>query len=156
MLLNEIVTTKRPFFTTKSVRKVTRQNDASRECLIILTPEQFLKLANPGHDQDKEDNMNQILDSGEKLNEVPLLGVVTKPNGDVEVASNGNYHEGRHRTRALQQRGVTKFPVRIISLEWEGPAYRWGSTEKRPKLLIGYHGYSIPFPRTYPYKSKAY
>ena len=149
MLLSEI-----QYFDKKAYQYVTQQNSMSRETLIFITPEQFLKLAHPGHDSNKEQNVEKIIDSGEKLRETPLLGCETDNNGDLVVRGNGMDHEGRHRARALQKRGVKLIPVRIISSESGGPAFRWGSTERRPSKLIGFRGYSILFPKTFPHKSK--
>lgn len=140
-----------PYFSDKALEAAYRQNPMSRETVIYLTPEQFLKLAKPGHDDIKEQRVKALLDKGEKFNDVPLLGPETNKNGDL-VIENGEYHEGRHRVRALKDIGATKIPVRILSREnGDGPAYRWGQTERRPKKLTGYNGYTIDFPKTETY-----
>jgi hypothetical protein len=140
-----------PYFSERALEVAYRQNTMSRETVIHLTPEQFLKLARPGHDEIKEKRVKALLAQGEKFNEVPLLGPETNKDGDL-IIEEGSYHEGRHRVRALKEVGATQIPVRILSREGgEGSAYRWGQTERRPKKLIGYNNYTIDFPKTETY-----
>lgn len=127
------------------------QSPMSRETVIYITPEQFLKLAEEGYSSIKEERVKNLV-AEEKDLELPYLGCVTRKGGDLEVAYEGGDHEGRHRMRALQALGVKLIPVRIVSKEHgEGPAYRWGKTDRRPSRLFGHKGYSIPFPETHPY-----
>lgn len=134
------------YFEKLAIDKAYRQNDMSRETVITLKCSDFLRLATPGTDPEKEQTVKELLEEGMKFNSLPYLGVETKKNGDVEVASNGGDHEGRHRVRALLQLGVEELPIRLFSNETGGRSYRWRSTQDRPKLLYGYNGFHIPFP----------
>jgi hypothetical protein len=142
------------YFLQDALDRAFRQNTLSRETVIYMSPDQFLRLARPGFEQDKLDGVNEVLDSGKRLNEIPFLGVVTRDDGDVEVASEGRDHEGRHRMWAMKERKARLVPVRIISREHEGPAFRLGNTTRRPKWLYGF-GTKMEFPdiETYPTKT---
>ncbi len=136
------------FFNERAIDVAFRQNSASRETVVLMSPDQFLKLAAPGHSETKEEGVRLLIGQGIKFSDIPFLGAETNKDGDLEVVGNGNDHEGRHRVRALKELGEKQIPVRITSKEHgDGPCFRWGQTDKRPKKLIGYNGYSIPFPQ---------
>ena len=129
------------------------QNTLSRETVIYMSPSDFLKLASPGREQEKLDNVRSVLEQGHQLEDIPYLGVETDKDDNIYVANNGNDHEGRHRMMALQELNVSKVPVKIVSKPYgEGYAFRWGQTKRRPKTLTGYNGFKIKFPNieTYP------
>jgi hypothetical protein len=139
------------YFAPRAVQFAFNQNELSRETVIGLTPEQFLKLANPGFDMQKYKEVVDVLDSGDKFSDIPFLGVETLEDGDVKVSDNGADHEGRHRIRALEARGVTLVPVVVISRAGDYPTYRWGQTTNRPNYLFGHNGYAVKFPKTNPH-----
>jgi hypothetical protein len=145
-----IVIARHSYFNEQALQSALHQSPMSRECLIYLTPAQFLDLASPGFDSEKQKGVKELITKGISFSELPFIGVETLKDGNVIVGSNGRDHEGRHRARALL--GVLKMiPVRLISREFgEAPAYRWGKTDKRPEFLLG-HKIKIRFPKTLPY-----
>ena len=156
MKLFEIATANQNYFAPEALQRALQQSPKSRACVIWMTPDQFLKLATPGHNQYKEDEIERFLNAGELLNNIFYLGVETQQDGNLKVGGNGQSHEGRHRCRALLRRGVPKIPVLISDDEYgPGRTYRWGDTDQRPKTLSGYKRYTIPFPQTFPYAGEA-
>lgn len=138
------------YFDPELLKQALAQNPMSRTCLVYMTPEQFLNLTTPGMDKERQDIVDGLVAKGILFNELPYLGVVNTKDGNVEVAYDGEDHEGRHRARALLGK-VKAIPVRIVSKEGPYGSYRWGRTKERPKLLIG-NRTSIKFPKTLPYK----
>jgi hypothetical protein len=136
------------YFEEKAIKRAYTQNSMSRDTVITLKCVDFLGLASPGYDSAKDKTVAELLEQGIKFESLPFLEVETLSNGDVEVVSNGGAHEGRHRIRALLNLGVSELPIRLLSSErGEAPAYRWGSTSNRPKLLYGHNRYCVPFPK---------
>ena len=134
------------YFTEDALHQAFNQNEASRETVLFMTTENFLRLVRPGFDAVKESGVKSLLDQGIKFNSLPSLGVETDKRGDV-VCEEGRDHEGRHRVRALHELGVKVIPVIIYSKEGgRGPAYRWGKSIARPKQLIGYQWHAMSFP----------
>lgn len=148
----EWLETAKQYFDEKALTRAMHQNSLSRTALVELKCADFLRLASPGHDEIKEKTAKDLLQSRTRFESLPYLGVVTLENGDVSVVGNGGDHEGRHRAKALLNQGVTTIPVLLHNTEAGSSfAYRWGNTKRRPKLLIGYNAYSIPFPKIYQY-----
>lgn len=89
------------------------KNNLNREILIHMDPSVFLKLAKPGVDEIKMENIQALLDSGQKFSSLPTLSVNEKG----KVVS----HEGRHRARALLAKGIKNLPVRFLSsnIRWQ-------------------------------------
>ena len=136
------------YFNNNALHSAINQHPNSRAIAVWLSPTDFIKLARPGIDQDKRKAVKNLLNDGIKFDSIPFLGVETDKNGNVVVDGNGSNHEGRHRCRLLNNLEVKLVPVLIqSSAAGEGDCYRWGNTEKRPKKLIGYNGFSIDFPQ---------
>lgn len=116
------------------------QQPASRSTIVRLSPSDFLSLAEPGDDPEKDRRVGQILKEGKTFRSLPYLLV----NDLGKVIG----HEGRHRMRALAQLGVTSIPVILRST-----VVRWGQDQRQaPKMLIaqgkGRSGIAVPTPRS--------
>ena len=123
----------------------------SRETLVYLTPEQFLRMAEPvpsGAAPYKAERVAKALEEGSKFTDIPYL----------QLGEGGRVkgHEGRHRAMALMERGVQRIPVRIEAdnIRWseqrpnpEGARKAFDYVENLPEEMIGEDGVSrIPFP----------
>ncbi len=129
-------------------------NDRSRMTLTYMSPGDFLRVAESGQDDDKEATVNDLLDRGIKFRTVPVLIFIHDNKGHAKVVG----HEGRHRARALQTRGVTQMPVILKSESSgnKGPAIRWGSYNitNIPTVLRGETSGQIPMPQSVVYPPK--
>ncbi len=102
-----------------------RRSYKSRELLVYMSPDQFLRMAAPLPIEGKLsprsiDNiveLVQLMRGGTQMAEVPFLDI-----GDFGKIHG---HEGRHRANALRRLGYKKMPVRLRSLETYGPGIRW-------------------------------
>lgn len=123
------------YFDTEAVKRAYNQHPMSRETVVHMSPEKFLQLAHAITEPKphKEKTINEALNSGAKLSDLPYLSAVTDAKGNLLVDG----HEGRHRMMALIERGVKQVPVIIISGEGGEAPYRWGSTDKRPHTITG-------------------
>lgn len=151
--ISKIQNVDKKYFGERALEYAFGQNNLSRETVIYMSPSEFLKLASPGFDKEKMRDVNKLLADGIPFDEIPYFGVETDEYDNIYVASNGNDHEGRHRVMALRDLGISQIPVKIVSKPYgEGDAFRWGQTQRRPKTLSGYNGYTIKFPKieTYP------
>jgi 8-oxo-dGTP pyrophosphatase MutT (NUDIX family) len=105
----------------------------------------FLTMAKPGHDKDKENDVEELIDKGIKFESVPYL-YFDLDGKDAKVTG----HEGRHRARALQRRGFTTMPVELRGqIRWseQGDPKRFDYVEVWPTSLVSEDGHtSIPFP----------
>lgn len=98
-------------------------NYRSRRTVALISPKDFLALAEPGRSEDKEAGVRELIATGTRFSSLPLI--TFDNNGDGTGTVTG--HEGRHRSRALIARGVTLMPVVLNSAEQgRGPAIRWG------------------------------
>jgi len=99
----------------------------SRETLIVMSPENFLSLANEAkEDSEKLKPLQELREKGQKFGDVPFLEFVHDGEGKAKVTG----HEGRHRMMALQEVGVPLVPVMLLSGErGKGRAIRWGSQD---------------------------
>lgn len=110
------------FFTSKAFQ--VDQNFRSREMILYMHPQTFLKLADPIQEkersgsQKKTDGVKSVLTSGEKFDTLPYMRVDRSRGGIAKVVS----HDGRHRAMALNEIGVDSIPVRF-----ESENIRWGS-----------------------------
>jgi len=123
----------------------------SRERLTSIPIDAFLKLASPieGDDSDKIARVKKVIDSGGQFSSLPFLITGTDNNGDQEVLGDGEGHEGRHRAMALRDLGYTHIPVVLKSdIRWseQNDPKKLDYHEQWPANLVGYNGYSIPFP----------
>lgn len=135
-------------FDTASIRSNAVPANKSREKLIEMDIDDFLKMAKPLEEpaQFKLDPLWQSVSSGEKLHELPVLFVDSNRDGKATVDG----HEGRHRALTLKRLGYTSMPVilKMGGLRWseQNDSNRFDYYEKWPKTLKGESGKTIPFP----------
>ena len=132
-------------------------NKMSSDSLVYLTPEQFLRMAEPipgGVVPYKAERVAKALEEGAKFEDIPLLQITN--------AGRVRGHEGRHRAMALRDKGVQRIPVRIHAsdMRWNQQApisedlsfhqravREHEYVENLPEELVGEDGVSrIPFP----------
>jgi len=106
------------YFDPIALSMARNQDIGSRELLIDMTIDDFLKLAKKGYSISSEHCVECLLSKGLKFESVPYLGVGYH-SGDplgMQVKS----HEGRHRARALKKRGFKTMPVNIVHdyIQW--------------------------------------
>lgn len=75
--------------------------------VIHMHPEHFLSVARKGTDPDKAKTVDSLINSNTKFSDLPELHFTHSGNGDARVTG----HEGRHRARALLDKGITNMPV---------------------------------------------
>lgn len=90
----------------------------SRVALTWMHPLDFLAVAAPGHAPEKEARVQGVLQEGRLFSSLPYLSLRGLPDNDAYAKVVG--HEGRHRARALLDRGYTQMPVllRHSTLRW--------------------------------------
>lgn len=125
------------FFDQQALISAKNQNEYSREKLVYLSPDEYLKLAQTlsrGPDASKQKRVSEVLSKGEKFRDVPFLSFDILPDNTAQVVG----HEGRHRALELKRLGVSKMPVRLISREGGGGgSIRWGQfTGKYPETIV--------------------
>lgn len=144
------------YFNPEKIRAAQNEGSKSREILIQMTPDDFLKLALPMSTTDisKTNRVAGMLDRRERFQDVPFISFQHDGNGNAKVVA----HEGRHRAAGLKELGVTTIPVRLISSEGGGgEAIRWGEQSRKgafdviegtwPQKLVSENGNrSIDFP----------
>lgn len=118
-------------------------NPASKETVVMLTPEQFHQLAEIrpedfASSEARRTSINEVLDSGKGLDDVPYLKGVME-NGEFKVEA----HNGRHRMDVLGERGVASVPVKLKV--WRGDDFQ-GFGYDVPKTILGQTGERIKAP----------
>jgi len=98
----------------------------SRDKLIEMKITDFLKIAKPGHDSEKYEQVKRLVDEGINFTSVPYLYYDVE--GDKAICTG---HEGRHRAKVLYDLGL-----RMIPVELRGPI-RW-SEQMNPKNEFDY------------------
>lgn len=112
----------------------------SRSTIAYMTPQTFLKLAEPGIESSKTDLVAHVGKTIGKFSSLPRLLIGTNARGETQVGG----HEGRHRMRWLAERGVHEVPVEI-----RHSTLRWGENPERPAFLISeMEDYRCAMPRS--------
>ena len=110
-------------FDLKALATASKQNDASREILVEMPIDDFLKAAKKEISPEKLAGTRELVKSGTPFNSIPYLSFKNIGDGTGEVVG----HEGRHRAIALKEAGETTIPVRLMSQGSEtGSSIRWG------------------------------
>lgn len=111
--------------------------ERSRVTLVAMRPADFLALALSGRAPEKEEGVENLLVQGQPFSSLPHLSVQVMPGQDYLRVTG---HEGRHRMRALQSRGVQQVPVLIRTdrLRWseQGRAGSHDKIEPFPTRLL--------------------
>lgn len=109
--------------------QTSRQSTA--ESLVMMNPQNFLKLANPlrKYAHEKHKRVKKTLFQGGKFKDLPYLKIEKR--GEVFKVIG---HEGRHRTTylpLLYPEGSVKMPVRFIAMNFEASEYfgKWVTIE---------------------------
>jgi hypothetical protein len=112
----------------------------SRETLIYMDIANFLYLVPDEKRQDSVENVKNLIDEGTKFESLPYL--------QIDESGKVVGHEGRHRARALKERGVNRIPVVIESdnIRWQKQADDSPDRVDFPQFLMGEDGQKIPFP----------
>lgn len=111
----------------------------SRTTITLMSPDDFISLAAYGYRNRKEPHaFAESFQRGLTLDEIPRLYLYVDENGVGRVDG----HEGRHRSRALKERGYGLMPVILdMSPRMErGKHSMWGKhtkIEDRPSILLG-------------------
>jgi hypothetical protein len=134
------------YFDQETLARAKNQTKQSRDILIHMDPEVFLKMAMSGYDETKMARVQGLFDSGTKFSDIPFLGFVHDGEGSAVVTG----HEGRHRARALIKAGVKSMPVLLgHRYDENGQSMRWGSVnddgpdrfrDEWPRDLYGQRG----------------
>jgi len=110
------------WFSEDALRTAANQNDKSREILVDMPIEDFLKAAEKDFSSEKLEKTRQLVSEGKPFDSVPTLSFKNNADGTGKVTG----HDGRHRALALKEQGETTIPVRLISQSGDGPGIRWG------------------------------
>lgn len=101
-------------------------NFKSRNTLVYLEIDEFLKLAESGFDAVKFNRCKEIMSTGDIFDSLPYLNFAHDGAGNARVIG----HEGRHRARILQEMGVKTMPVVLKSYgDEDGMSIRWGNQD---------------------------
>lgn len=148
-------------FTPESMAAAKRVagSDRSRETLVYMPPEDFLKMADAGEDASKAAGVKALREEGKQFSDVPFLSISDKGEGTVQVVG----HEGRHRARQAIEEGVATMPVRLNSVYHPkgGYEFRWGELadepiESRPYKMVSEDGettLALPKNEYFPYET---
>jgi len=103
----------------------------NQSTMVVMTPDEFIRMAtyglrNPGQESVYSENIAR----GMKLDEIPMLTITSYPDGSTIVTG----HEGRHRSVAFKQLGITKMPVIL-----KHNKYQWGLKKGNApgEMLVG-------------------
>ena len=150
-------------FSSDAIDTAKKQNDKSREILVYMPINDFLKAAKSiageplEASQSKLKNTMALLESNTPFSSIPSLTFKNKGDGTGKVVG----HEGRHRAMAinalgLNESGTSQIPVILRSEAGEGPSIRWGQqsnpdsfdyVDNLPTKLISEEGKgTIPMP----------
>jgi hypothetical protein len=134
------------YFDPVSINEHRVQPWKSREKLIMMPVAEFLFLAKPGHDPEKEARVSKMIRYDIKF-DIPHLSIDYDGTEIAKVVG----HEGRHRARALQSIGHTAIPVilKMDSLRWseQDDESKFDYKEVWPQYLLNQNGNGKrPFP----------
>lgn len=134
-------------FDERAIDSARRQTGArSRHTIVSMPIDHFLGMAEPGIDESKQRDVEDLAARGSKFDSIPNMRI--DDSGDVAQVVG---HDGRHRARALKKRGFTHMPVLITS-----PSTRWSEQhsptrddykKEWPSRLVSQDGSSsMPYP----------
>jgi hypothetical protein len=116
-----------PMWSPKALKDAANQTRGSREILIEMAPQDFLRMADDFKPVPfKKKRIADARNAGKQMDSVPTLGFDNMGKGRAKVAG----HEGRHRALRAIEEGYDTIPVLLKSREGgDAQAIRWGSQE---------------------------
>jgi hypothetical protein len=117
-----------PMWSPKTIKDAANQNHQSRDILIEMAPQDFLRMAKDLReiDSSKKTRIADAREAGKQMDSVPMLGFDNMGKGRAKVVA----HEGRHRALRAIEEGHDIIPVLLNSQEGgNAAAIRWGSQE---------------------------
>ena len=134
-------------FSIKALENAYTQEINSRNILIYINPQDFLRVAMSGHSEEKSNHVKNLVINDVQFNEIPFLNFVHDGEGTARVTG----HEGRHRAKILIELGIDEMPVILRHVYDEnGQAMVWNkmnTTDNQfydmwPERLYGERGSS--------------
>lgn len=95
------------YFNQEALEKSYHQSEDSRDILIYMHPQDFLKVAMSGFSEEKMHSVKSLIQQHVSFNEIPFLNFVHDGEGTARVTG----HEGRHRARLLLELNIQEMPV---------------------------------------------
>ena len=117
-----------PMWSPKALKDAANQNHKSRNILIGMAPQEFLRMTDDLSKPDlfKKTRIADAREAGNQMDSVPMLGFDNMGEGRAKVVA----HEGRHRALRAIEEGHDIIPVLLNSQEGgNAAAIRWGSQE---------------------------
>lgn len=109
-------------FNKEALEVASKQSDRSREILVNMPINDFLKAAKKEVSQEKLSGTRRLIENGETFDTVPSLAFVNNGDGTGKVVG----HDGRHRAIALREAGEDTIPVLLSNQAGDGPSIRYG------------------------------
>ena len=109
-------------FNKEALEVASKQSDRSREILVNMPINDFLKAAKKEVSQAKLSGTRRLVEKGETFDTVPSLTFANNGDGTGKVVG----HDGRHRAIALREAGEDTIPVLLSNQAGDGPSIRYG------------------------------
>ena len=135
------------YFNQEALEIAYNQPHDSRDILIYMHPQDFLKVAMSGHSDEKMHSVKELANHHISFNEIPFLNFVHDGEGTARVTG----HEGRHRAKVLLELNITEMPVLLRHrYDENGQAMLWHKMNSQdnqffdmwPERLYGERGSS--------------
>ena len=121
------------YFAEESLQFAQEQANDSRAKLIYMSPSDFLSVAMNGHNIEKEALVESVFEKNGEFRDVPFLNFVHDGEGTAMVTG----HEGRHRAKFLESRGVQEMPVLLQHrYDINGQPMVWRTIESDPGSFV--------------------
>ena len=114
-----------PMWSPKTIKDAADQNRKSRDILIEMAPQEFLRMTDdlPKPDLSKKTRIADAREAGKQMDSVPMLGFDNMGKGRAKVVA----HEGRHRALRAIEEGYDKIQLFVKTREGgSAAAKRWG------------------------------
>jgi hypothetical protein len=112
------------FFDKKAFEEVD-QGRKSRSTIVYMSPDEYLRMAEPGLSEERVEEVRQVAEEGTKFSTIPKLVTQEDPKtGTAKVVQS----DGRHRATVLRDMGVTSMPVELRGM------IRWSEQDDPEKF----------------------